>query len=560
MNTSELRTKLDELRKLPKETEWVEFKKNFVLPEEIGEYISALSNAACLDDRKNAYLVYGVEDKTHAIVGTTFDPKHFKVGGEELENWLTHLLNPRIDFRIYDFNYENTHRIVIFEIDAAKHTPVNFKNNRFIRIGSYKKKLSDHPEKERKIWLKTQQSHDWSAHICPDASLSDLDPNAIAKAREEYKKKNPSNAQEVDTWSDILFLNKAKVTVAGQITNAAIILLGKPEAEHFISPSVAQMTWVLKNEKNNEIDHEHFHPPFILNVEKVLSKIRNSKYRYLPNETLFPIEVTKYDLWVIREALHNCIAHQDYELRGRISIVEKPDELIFDNLGSFIPVDIETVIRQDSPPPVYRNRLLTDAMVNFNMIETIGGGIKKMFKTQMERFFPLPDYDLTQNDRVVVKIQGCVLDERYTQLLIKNRDIDLSTVMLLDKVQKSIRLSKEEHKFLKAKRLVEGRYPNLIVASKLATTREEKVKYIRQRGFDKRYYIDLVCEFIKKNGSATRRDIDALIHNKLSDVLTHGQKSTKINNLLKEMSKRSIIRNTGSRRYPRWLLILGKEP
>jgi ATP-dependent DNA helicase RecG len=132
--------------------------------------------------------------------------------------------------------------------------------------------------------------------------------------------------------------------------------------------------------------------------------------------------------------------------------------------------------------------------------------------------------------------------------------------MLLDKVQKGIRLSKEEHKFLKAKRFVEGRYPNLIVASKFATTTEEKVKYIRQRGFDKKYYMDLICEFIKKNGSATRRDIDTLIQNKLPDILTLGQKSTKINNLLKEMSKRSIIRNRGSRRCPRWLLILSKEP
>jgi ATP-dependent DNA helicase RecG len=559
MDQDGLKILLDKLRRLPKETEWVEFKQNYVEHEEIGEYISALSNAACLHDKRNAYLVYGVEDKTHAVVGTTFEPKHAKVGGEELENWLTHLLNPRVDFKIHSFNYDDARRVIIFEIDATKHTPVKFKGNSFIRVGSYKKKLSDHPEKERKIWQK-DGGHDWSAQICENATINDLDPNAITKAREEYKKKNPSRSHDVDTWDDCVFLNKAKIAIEGKITNTAVILLGKEESEHLILPSVAKMTWILKNEKNDDIDYKHFGPPFILNVERVLSKIRNLNYRYLPKETLFPVEITKYDLWVIREALHNCIAHQDYELRGKISIVEKPDELIFDNLGAFIPGSVEAVIKLDSPPSVYRNPFLADAMVNLNMIDTIGGGIKKMFNKQKDRFFPLPDYDLTQDAKVVVKIQGCVLNEHYTQLLIEHRDLDLSTVMLLDKVQKGIRLTKEEHKFLKAKRLVEGMYPNLIVASKFATTTEEKVKYIRQRGFDKKYYMDLICEFIKKNGSATRQDIDTLIHNKLPDVLKQGQKSTKINNLLKEMSKRSIIKNTGSRRCPRWLLILGKEP
>jgi ATP-dependent DNA helicase RecG len=553
MNTGQLRAKLDELRKLPKETEWVEFKQNYVEHEEIGEYISALSNAACLHDKRNAYLVYGVENKTHAVVGTTFDPKHAKVGGEELENWLAHLLNPRIDFRIYRFDYDMC-CIVIFEIDATKHTPVKFKNNSFIRVGSYKKKLSDYPEKERKIW-KNDSGYDWSAQICDKATINDLDTDAIAKAREEYKKKNPSKAQEVDAWNDAVFLNKAKITINGRITKAAIILLGNPDADHFVSPSVIKMSWILKDGKNNDIDYEHFGPPFILNVERVLSKIRNLNYRYLPNETLFPVEITKYDPWVIREALHNCIAHQDYELKGRISVVEKPDELIFDNLGSFIPGNVEIVIQQDSPPSVYRNPFLAHAMVNLNMIDTIGGGIKKMFKTQMDRFFPLPDYDLTQAARVVVKVQGRVLDERYTRLLIKNKDLDLSTVMLLDKVQKVILLSKEEHEFLKSKKLVEGRYPNLFVAPDIAITAEERAKYIKYRAFDDKHYKEWILDLIKKFGSASRTDINNLLIEKLPDVLTVGQKRNKISNLLYAMAKKDeTIRNNGSKRKPKWVL------
>ncbi|KAF5428677.1 ATP-dependent DNA helicase RecG, partial [Candidatus Methanophagaceae archaeon] len=136
------------------------------------------------------------------------------------------------------------------------------------------------------------------------------------------------------------------------------------------------------DEHNQEKDYAHFGPPFILNVEKVFAKVRNLNYRYLPDGRLFPLELTQYDSWVIREVLHNCIAHQDYELTGRINVVEKPDELLFTNLGHFIPGDVETVIQQDSPPDIYRNPFLANAMVNLNMIDTIGSGIKKMFLKQ----------------------------------------------------------------------------------------------------------------------------------------------------------------------------------
>ena len=178
-----------------------------------------------------------------------------------------------------------------------------------------------------------------------------------------------------------------------------------------------------------------------------------------------------------------------------------------------------------------------------------------MFSTQKERFFPLPDYDLTQNMKVVVKIQGRVLNEHYTKLLIKHRDLDLSTVMLLDKVQKSIILTKWEHKYLKAKRLVEGRYPNLFVASDIASTAEERAKYIRYRAFDDKHYKEWVLDLIKKFGSASRTDIDNLLIEKLPDVLTVEQKRNKIRNLLYAMAKKDkIIKNAGSNRKPKWSL------
>ncbi|MFH1962623.1 MAG: RNA-binding domain-containing protein [bacterium] len=553
MNQKDLEKLLTELKSLPKETEWVEFKVGHYHSQEIGKYISALSNSACLHNKVKGYLIFGIENETHNIVGTGFKPKHKKMGNEELENWLARLLNPRIDFVIYEFQYSGK-QIVLFEIDATNNTPVKFEGIDYIRVGSYKKKLADYPEKERKIWKKSKD-YDWSAQICKGAVIDDLDEAAIQKARTEYKNKNSHLADEINNWDVITFLNKAKVTIEGKITRTAIILLGKDDSTHFLSPSVAQMTWILKDEHNAEKDYAHFGPPFLLNIEKLFGKIRNLKYRYLPDNTLFPTEIDQYDSWVIREALHNCIAHQDYELRGRISVVECPDALIFANVGSFIPASVEEVIKRDAPLTQYRNDHLVRAMLNLNMIETIGSGIKKMFQKQRQRFFPLPSYDLTHTE-VIVKIQGKILDENYTRLLIEQTDLDLTTVMLLDKVQKQINISKDEHRFLKSKKLVEGRYPDLFVSSKIATITEEKARYIKYKGFDDSHYQQLVLAFIKKYDSATRKDINELLLNKLSDVLTAKQKTEKIARLLSSImaEKLKLIKNIGTKKKSIWVL------
>jgi ATP-dependent DNA helicase RecG len=397
--------------------------------------------------------------------------------------------------------------------------------------------------------------HDWSAQICNGATLDDLDPTAITKARIEYKNKFPKVAEEVDEWDDLTFLNKAKVTVQGKVTRTAIILLGKSESEHFISPAVVKMSWVLKDKDNIEQDYEHFGPPFILNTESVFAKIRNLKYRYMADNSLFPIEVNQYDPYVIREALHNCIAHQDYELQGRINIVEKSDELIFTNLGSFIPQSVTAVIEKDSPPEYYRNRFLAEAMVNLNMIDTIGSGIKRMFIKQKNRFFPLPDYDLSAPNKVQVKIIGKILDENYTRVLINHTDLDLITVMLLDKVQKKERINLDEAKRLRVQKLIEGKYPNLFVSAKIAALTGNKTTYIKNRAFDNEHYKKLVISFIQKYKSASRQEIDDLLLDKLSDALDDQQKRKKINNLLYEMSKKDeSIKNIGTSRKPKWVL------
>lgn len=444
-------------------------------------------------------------------------------------------------------------RVIMFQIPAAPQgIPVAWEGHYYGRDGESLSALNIQEIEQIRNQIKKV---DWSAQICKGATIDDLMPEAIAKARNEYKKKYPRLVDEVDKWNDITFLNKAKITIQGKIPCSAVVLLGRPESEHFISPGIAKISWILKDEYNIEKDYEHFDPPFILNTDAVLAKIRNLKYRYLPDNTLFPTEITKYEPYVIREALHNCIAHQDYELKSRIVVVEKPDELIFTNVGSFIPGSIDAVIEQDAPQRYYRNQFLTTAMVNLNMIDTIGGGIKKMFLLQRKRFFPLPAYRLDKVNEVTVKIIGKVIDENYTKLLMKNTDLDIKTIICLDRVQKKEIVDKESCKKLKKQGLVEGRYPSIFVVSKIAAITGNKSRYIKHRAFDKQYYKKMVIELIKKFGSASRKDMDDLLWSKLSDVLNEKQKKTKISNLISEMAhKDRLIENEGSCKKPKWIL------
>ncbi|WP_244910423.1 ATP-binding protein [Caldibacillus thermoamylovorans] len=204
----------------------------------------------------------------------------------------------------------------------------------------------------------------------------------------------------------------------------------------------------------------------------------------------------------------------------------------------FCHTQVENVIKQDAPQEYYRNRWLTEAMVNLNMIDTIGSGIKKMFIVQRNRYFPLPDYDLNEPNKVKVRIFGKILDENYTKMLINNTDLDLDLVINLDKVQKRQLISREEAKTLRSKKLVEGRYPNLYVSAKIAAITGDKSTYIKNRAFDKEHYKKLIISFLEKYGSASREDIDNLILDKLSDALDEEQKKKKVTNILYEMRKK----------------------
>lgn len=543
---------IDRLRALPTETEWFELKRNRYEPQQLGEYLSALANAACLAGQPRGYLVFGIDDATHEVVGTNFDPYATKAkGNQDLLPWLAAGLRPNTGFEPHIVAHSDG-RVVLFEIGPANGEPVGFYGTPYIRVGTSKTELGKHPEKARALWTR---GSDWSAQVCATASLADLDPDAIAKAREQFVVKHPGQAAAIAGWDDATFLNKARVLKQGAVTNTALLLLGRPESATLLSPAVAKISWVLKDASNRELDYEHFGPPFLLVGDRLLRRIRNLIVRALPSGTLFPQEIAQYDPWVIREALHNAVAHQDYRRHGRITVVEFPDRVLVTNVGDFLPGDVETVIRQDAPQALYRNPFLADAMVELNLIDTQGGGIKRMFETQRRRWFPLPDYDLSKAGQVAVSLSGRILDERYTRLLMERTDLDLGQAMLLDRVQKGQRIDRAEHRRLKSAGLVEGRYPNLIVAGAVAKATGEAGRHIRERGFNQQYYLDLILALVREHGPVGREEIDQLLLPKLPDRLTEQQKRRKINNLLQKLRRAGNIRNRGSRPQPAWVLI-----
>ena len=552
MTNLELIDLIDQLRAEPAELEWLEFKETKVQPpEKFGEYISALSNGAALSRKQKAFLLLGIHDKTHEVVGTSYNLHKALYKGQNLLFWTTRELEPRTNIEVYEVEHPNG-RVVVITIEPARSRPVKFCKEGFIRISGSKTSLNQHPQKEAMLW---RAGEDWSAEVVPSATLENLDDEALAKARREYIQKNPNKAEEAESWDTATFLNKAKVMRQGQITHTALLLLGKPDSSTFLSPAVAHISWLLKDDKNNDLDYEHFEPPFIVNVDYLLGRVRNRMLRTLPDGTLFPREIQQYDAYVLREALHNAIAHQDHSLQGRIHVVEHPESLLITNVGSFLPGTVERVIDVDAPQEIYRNPFLARAMVNLNMIDTQGGGIRRMFQRQRERFLPLPDYDLSESQRVKVSIPGRILDEQYTKLLMQLADLELWQVQLLDQVQKRKRISHEAHIRLRQEGLVEGRYPRTIISAAVARATGLEAAHIQARGFDNKYYRDLIVELIREHSPISRAHIDALLINKLPSTLNMSAKRNKIHNMLSYLSQTGKIENQGSRQNSQWVLV-----
>lgn len=443
-------------------------------------------------------------------------------------------------------------RVLMFQIPAApRGVPTPWKGHFYGRDGENLVPLSE--EKKERI-RKQSIEEDWRKLICEGATFEDLDPNAILKAKENYKNKFPGKSPEVDQWDDVTFLNKAKLTIQGRITRTAVILLGREESEHLVSPADIKIRWVLKDSSGSEIDYQIESCPFLLAVDKIYAKIRNLRYRYIRDGSLFPDEVDRYEPFIIREAINNCIAHQDYSFGARINVVEGEDYLIFTNAGNFIPGSVEKVIKDDAPEDKYRNKFLAAAMFNLGMVDTIGSGIRTMFKFQKARFFPLPEYDIS-NNRVKVTIIGKVLDMDYAGVLARDIELTLEEIMMLDKIQKKKPLADFEVAHLRKKSLIDGRKPHYYISLKVAQKTGQRAEYVKFRGLDKSYYLDLILSAVRTHGHLTRKDADSLLWIKLPDLMTNAQKKAKVGNLLSELRIGNRIENIGTSAHPKWVLV-----
>lgn len=533
------------------ENEVVEFKQagNDFHTNKIGEYFSALANEANLRGLEKAWLVFGVNNNTRTVVGSDYRPEPERLQSTKMQ--MAENTEPSLTFRnIFELQAAGG-RVVLFAIPAApRGLPIAWKGHYYARAGESLTHLG--LDKLDEIRQQTR-STDWSAQVIPEATFEHLDEQALQKARESFARKyaNRFPPEEVMGWSLPAFLDRAKLTQDGKLTRTTILMLGKQEAAHLLSPHPAQMTWKLEGP---ERAYEHFGPPFLLNTTALYRNIRNIQLRILPDDALLAIEVAKYDQKVVLEALHNCIAHQDYTRNGRILVTERPDQLIFENEGGFFEGTPEDYATGEKTPRRYRNPFLAQVMAELNMIDTMGYGIYAMHIGQARRYFPMPDYDLSEPTAVKMTVYGSVVDPAYSRLLIQKTDLPLDEILALDRVQKRLPLSDEMIRRLRRDGLIEGRKPNLHVSASVAKVTASKADYIRTRAQDDDYYCKLITDYLKKFGRASREEIDKLLLDKLSEALDANQKKTKVANLLTKLRRSGVLRNVSSRSQPQWEL------
>lgn len=533
------------------ENEVVEFKQagNDYDTDRIGEYFSALSNEANLRSTERAWLVFGVNNKNRAVTGSDYRMDTERL--QSLKHQIAQATEPSISLREIHVLHHPQGRVVLFEIPPApRGIPIAWKGHYYTRAGESRTSLG--LDKLDEIRQQTLQQ-DWTAQVITGATLANLDDVAVRKARESFLQKyaNRFASEEVMNWPLTTFLDRARLTQNGQITRTALLLLGKAESAYLLLPHPAQLTWKLEGQ---ERAYEHFGPPFLLHTTLLYQRIRNIQLRILPHDQLIPIEVSKYNQKIVLEALHNCIAHQDYTRNGRVVVTEQPDRLIFENEGGFFEGQPDEYIQGDKTPRRYRNPFLTQAMAELNMIDTMGYGIHFIYRGQAQRYFPLPDYDLKQASAVKMTLYGGVVDPAYSRLLIQKTDLSLVDVLALDRVQKKLPIPDEAASRLRRAGLIEGRKPNLHVSAQIADATASMVDYIRTRAQDDLFYAKLLTDYLGKFGSADRAEINKLLVDKLSDALNEEQKQDKISNLLTNLRRGGKIINTGSRKAPKWAL------
>lgn len=389
MDNLEFTNLLNGLRSQPTETEWLEFKRNNIDPDEIGEYIAALSNSACLHDKAAAYLVFGIADKTHEIVGTAFRPKQSKIGNEELENWLARLLNPRVDFKIVESNVDDKH-IVMFIIDPAHNRPVAFRGTAFIRVGSYKKKLDDYAEKERKIWQKGKH-----VDFEKDVSLKDVSSDDVFQLLnfsayyDLMKLIPPSNmASVLDKFQEEKFIIKSGTHF--NILNLGAILFAK-NLDDFeeVSRKAIRIIIYKGSSRVEAIKEKLITKGYALGIEEAIDYINDQLPHNEEIGQVFRREIKMFPELAIRELVINAVMHQDFSIKGAGPMIELFNErLEITNPGTPL---IDTLRFIDCSPES-RNQSLAKMMRRLSVAEERGSGVDKTIEAIELYQLPAPNF------------------------------------------------------------------------------------------------------------------------------------------------------------------------
>jgi ATP-dependent DNA helicase RecG len=393
MNDNTLNRLLRELLALSGETEWLEFKCNYANPEEIGEYLSAIANAAALHGKQKGYVVWGVDGGKRQVVGTEFKPRQMKKGNEELENWLGRLLEPRLDFRIHEFTHEGK-PVVLFEVPAASYMPVRFHGEEFIRVGSYKKKLKDYPDKEKTLWAlfrhETFESGLARRAATAEEVLALIDYPAFF---ELLGQKLPENR------SGILdrLLRERVIVEAGadrfDITNLGAVLFARRLDQFETLARKAVRVILYKGPHRIEtIKEQTGNKGYAVGFEGLLGFLNDQLPRNEQIGQALRREVRMYPEIAIRELVANALIHQDFSLTGTGPTVEIfPDRIEITNPGT----PLIDPLRFIDEPPRSRNEALASLMRRLNMCEERGSGVDKVI-FQVELFqLPAPDFQVT---------------------------------------------------------------------------------------------------------------------------------------------------------------------
>lgn len=375
-----------ELCKLPAESEWVEFKVNAHPPKQIGEYVSALANSAALAGRRHGYVIWGISDRDHRIVGTSFNPSSRKIGNEELENWILRLLSPRIHFQFIEVSIDG-HRVVVLEVESARHRPVRFSGQEYIRIGSYKKNLVDFPEKERMLWRVFDETpfaiRVGAERVHDEEVLRLLDYPAYFELLERPLPEDRSRILEA-LGSDGLI----HPCVAGgwDVTNLGLVLFARRlEDAGNIDRKAVRIIQYRGDSRISTLREQVWQSGYATGFETMIRFING----LLPSNEVIGEALRKtvpaFPEPAVRELVANALIHQDFFVTGAGPMVEIfEDRIEVTNPGSPL-VDIERLLDH---PPRSRNESIAKFMRRIGICEERGSGWDKV-AAEIE-FYQLP--------------------------------------------------------------------------------------------------------------------------------------------------------------------------